>query len=913
MFKSKVLHIFLFTLLLNSMSYGQVDLDSKNDRFRAMWVFNIANNVEWQGGDTISTYTIGVYSNSKGVYNQLISLVASQKIHDKPVQIIFFSRVKKITKTHILYLGADKNPDIYRINDVLEGKNTLLITDRLDDADNMMVNILPFAQGAKRIELDKANIEAHFMNVTTQLLYHGGSEQELKDLYSQQKKELDEQIALMQQKKNEVEKLQKDMELQKEQLAEQQLLLQTQKLQLQQMGATLDQQKQALQDNDSLLLVQEMLIKQKQAEVQRQIQEMKNKEDVLNQKNTEIEAKQDELKDLEDQIATSKSALSSANNTIQTQKGILSIVAGFLIIILLFSIFLWAALRKNHRMNKELTRKNSEITEQKEHIEHQAVMLESTNKELEKLSIVAENAQNGVVIMNSVGDIEWVNAGFTKMYGYTLQLFIDEKDKNIFKSSNNPRIDKIVEKCMTQKVPVTYEVASKKRTGEDIYVKTTLTPILNENDEIEKLVAIDTDISEIKKAHKQISEQAEILQNTNKELEKLSIVVRETNNAVLITDGQGNIEWVNPAFTRTFGYTLEEFTAKVSKNIVADSSQQNVKESIQKMYDTKKPAYYQLLTHNKEGDEIWIQANLTPILNEQNEIEKIIVVDSDITFVKEAEKAIIEKNHELTAQKEKIEDQNTQIHASIKYAQTIQQSILPLDSVIEKHFDSEIIFRPKDVVSGDFYWFFASPENNCWYAATVDCTGHGVPGAFMSLIASRILNEILIKNPNIDPNLILEQTDTNIRKALMQEHTSNNDGLDIALCKVTKMADNFKAEFAGAKRNLYIHSQNDNDIINLPGTRRSIGGVKKTRKKLDFEKEEIILKKSDTLYLMTDGYIDQNNKQRKRLGSTKVKNIIDNIKNLDLKSQKETFETELDNQMIGTEQRDDITLWIIKL
>ncbi len=918
----KYIFIFaIFFIFITGNIYSQEDPDTENNRFRAMWVFNIANNVIWPQEDTLSTFKVGVYSSYKGVYNELITLAETQKIKNKKVEIIFFSRFRRIEYTQILYLGYDKNTDIFRVNDKIENKQTLLITDRLDEENNYMVNILPFDKGSKRIEIDKINIEAHDLGVTTKLLYHGGSEDELKDLYKQQKEKLDKQIAQMEQKKEEIANLQEEMEEQKQLLTEQKQMLQQQKQKLDQMKKTLEEQKQALSKNENMIQEQEKLIKQKQAEVQKQIEQMDKKEKILAQKNSEIEEKQDELKGLEDQIEESKTALSTAKDTIETQKGVLLIVAGFLLIIIIFSLFLWRALRKNSKMNKELKAKNAEITKQKERIEHQAILLENTNKELEKLSIVAENAQNGVVIMDPKGNFEWVNAGFTKMYGYTLQLFINERDENIIDASSNPEIEKLVKKCIDQKVPVTYEMESEKRNKEKIWVKTTLTPIINNENKIQKLVAIDTDITETKRAQEEISKrnekiaaQAEELKKSNIELEKLSVVVRETNNAVLITDKNGYIEWVNPAFEKTFGYSLQEFKEKVSTNIISDTTQKTVKKEIKELYETKKPVDYQLLTHNKNGKEIWIQANVTPILNDNNDIEKLIVVDSDITFIKQAEKEILEKNSELTAQKEKIQLQNTKIQSSIKYAQTIQQSILPLKSITNKYFQSELIFKPKDIVSGDFYWFYAHPQKNIFYAAAVDCTGHGVPGAFMSLIASRILNEILIKNPDIEPNQILEKTDDFIRKALMQDETNNNDGLDIALSKITKHNDNhITVEFAGAKRNLFVFSQNENNILSIKGTRRSIGGIKRTQQTIPFDSEKIVLRKNDIMYLMTDGYIDQNDKYRKRLGSLKVKDIFENIYNKNLKEQKEILLDKLDKQMKDTEQRDDITLWIIKL
>ncbi len=902
----------LFISQLSVYAQNNDDPDTKNDLFRAQLVFNVAEQVIWPSEDTINTFTIGVYSHSKSVYNHLITLAKDLKIKDKPVKIYFFFKYKQIEPVNVLYIGFDKRDDIFRVNDFIEGKSILLITDRLDEEFNYMVNILPFG-GVKKIEIDRQNIEAHNLKITDELIYHGGDEDDIKDLFTKQRKELDKQIEQLQKNNEEIKKLQAQLEIEKKNLEEKKLEIQKQKEKLQQMTLLLKMQQDSLLKNKDLLKQQERIMQIKQIELQKKVKELTDKQALLDSKNAEINAKQKELADLESKIEESKNQLTQANQQIETQKGMLLIGAIFLSVILIFSIFLWQALRKNSRMNKELQRKNKEISAQKDRIQHQAVLLEQTNKELEKLSIVAENAQNGVVIMDKYGNFEWINAGFTKMYGYTLQLLINERDKNIITASSNPQIEKYVNQCIEKKENVTYEVKTSKRNGEEIWVKTTLTPILNENDEIERLVAIDTDITEIKQAQKQIEKQAEILKQANQELEKLSVVVRATDNIVLITDGKGYIEWVNPAFTQTFGYTLEEFTAKVSQNIVSDSSQQEVKDKIALMYKTKKPVTYQLLTHNKDNQEIWLQANVTPILDEKQNIIKIIVVDSDITAIKKAEKEILEKNFELTRQKEHIEQQNKQISASIKYAQTIQHSILPVKSVVDNYFVSEILFYPKDVVSGDFYWFYHNPNIQQCYAATVDCTGHGVPGAFMSLISSRILNEIVIKRDDLLPSEILEQTDEHIRNALSQDVTNNNDGLDIVLTRIRKSENSYELAFAGAKRDLYIYKKNSDNIITLKGTRRSIGGVRKRTAKRPFETITENLASGDIIYLMTDGFIDQNDKKRKRFGTNKVIELIENVKNLPISEQRKAFVTALENQLDGTEQRDDITVWIIQL
>ncbi len=909
-------------LLFWFRAYSQyIDPDEANDRYRALWVYTIAENVIWPDENKIDTFTIGVYTRLNNLYKQIKE--NARPVKGKPVKVIHFTRLKKITPTNILVVGSDKNLDIYKINAIIKDNPTLIITDRLDDPDNYMVNIRPFNVGSKRININKDNINAHHLKVTETLIYHGGSEKELKDLYQKQKEELEKQKAEIEEKIKENQRLQEEIAKQKALLEEQTKEIQKQKEELNKLMAQINEKEAQLQKNIETLQKQEALIKSKQRELFLKQQELQKKKLELKQKNDEIKKKQQELATLEEKIKKTQNVLKQAHQQIQTQKDIILIVAIFLLIVMIFAILILRAYRQNKRMNEELKRKNAEILKQKEQIELQAKLLEETNKELEKLSIVAENAQNGIIIMDKEGNIEWLNAGFTKMYGYTLQLFINELDRNIIKASQNPEIKKYYEKCINEKVNVTYETESRKRNGEKIWTKTTLTPILNEEGEIVRLVAIDTDITEIKlaeqeirKQHEKIKKQAEELQKANIELQKLSIVAQKIENAVIITDAEGNYEWVNPAFERIFGFTLNDLL-RTKPNIIKYTTKQQVKASIEKALKTKQSVNYQFQTKNKLGKTIWIQATITPLVNDKGEIEKLIFVDSDITAIKEAEREILEKNQELLAQKEKIEFQNKQIQASIKYAQTIQQTILPPKEQIARFFESELIFLPKDIVSGDFYWFLHLEQDKTCFAAAVDCTGHGVPGAFMSLISSRILNEIVIEKGIHDPAQILETADQTIKQALRQDQSLNRDGLDIVLTKIYRKEQKdgqniYTIEYAGAKRPLIYLDSQTNKINKVEATRRSIGGIFLKVEK-PFTTNTLTLKSNDVLYLMTDGYIDQNDKNRKRFGSKRFFELLEKIKNLPISEQKQILLDELKKFMDTSPQRDDITLWILKL
>ena len=274
---------------------------------------------------------------------------------------------------------------------------------------------------------------------------------------------------------------------------------------------------------------------------------------------------------------------------------------------------------------------------------------------------------------------------------------------------------------------------------------------------------------------------------------------------------------------------------------------------------------------------------------------------------------IIRANRKIKYQKNTLDRQNKNIKASIRYAETIQQAILPEDSLLNNYFESFLIFRPKDIVSGDFYWFSKlnsyKPDVDSMFVAVVDCTGHGVPGAFMSMIGNSLLNEMINERRIESPKEILGALNNEIRKSLRQDQTDNNDGMDLLLCRFDKLKKNgLKMVFAGAKRSLYLIRKGDHELIRLKGDRKSIGGVENISKKPDFNNHEVLLGKGDCVYMSTDGIIDQNGPDRKRFGSKRFEAMIVDNFGLSIKEQRENINKEIDNFMHSEEQRDDITI-----
>lgn len=258
--------------------------------------------------------------------------------------------------------------------------------------------------------------------------------------------------------------------------------------------------------------------------------------------------------------------------------------------------------------------------------------------------------------------------------------------------------------------------------------------------------------------------------------------------------------------------------------------------------------------------------------------------------------------------KEEISRKNLQITDSLRYARDIQAMILPSRRRLTRLFNQYfVIYKPKDYVSGDFYW--AEQVENRKYIAVADCTGHGVPGAFMSMIGSMQLNQSVLRYQ--DPAAILESLNRGVRRALKQESNSNNDGMDICLCVIEESPENqtnsqsVRLIFAGAKRPLYYFSKGK--LGQIKGTRKSIGGVVR-RQDVAFEQSELTLDKGDCIYLTTDGYVDQASPKHQKIGTTQFLKWLESIAPQEIEKQEEFLLEKLAQHQLDAEQRDDITL-----
>ncbi|AFM03081.1 serine phosphatase RsbU, regulator of sigma subunit [Bernardetia litoralis DSM 6794] len=245
-------------------------------------------------------------------------------------------------------------------------------------------------------------------------------------------------------------------------------------------------------------------------------------------------------------------------------------------------------------------------------------------------------------------------------------------------------------------------------------------------------------------------------------------------------------------------------------------------------------------------------------------------------LVESKNQSIYAQNEYLEEQQEKIQLQNKNITSSINYAKRIQRAMLPSQNFLEEIFPKSFVyFNPRDIVSGDFY-FFTERDDKIVIAA-VDCTGHGVPGAFMSVIGNDLLTQIVVWRGVTESNLILNELHNGIVQTLKQEETENRDGMDISLCVLDKKTN--EIQYSGAKNSLLYVTPNGK-VNQIKGDRHHIGGVAKQLER-DFTTHSIKPEKGTRFYLLTDGYLDQfGGKHSKKYSTKRFQLFIEKLKPL---------------------------------
>lgn len=398
-------------------------------------------------------------------------------------------------------------------------------------------------------------------------------------------------------------------------------------------------------------------------------------------------------------------------------------------------------------------------------------------------------------------------------------------------------------------------------------------------------------------AQKQLRKSLITIQENEERFRKLSEVTQE---GIVFLDGN-LIKDVNSVLAKMMGYeSSKELIHKHYIDLIAPKYRFEIENRGGILEDS---LAHETVAIKTNGESFPIEIQSRKVTYEQEVVTVLSI--RDITEKKRTQ-AQLEEANRIARLVTELEKKNKDITSSIEYAQRIQEAILPSDQLMGKGFLQQfVLYIPKDIVSGDFYWF--AEKNEHALIAAVDCTGHGVPGAFMSIIGYSNLNKIVIEQGITEPAKILNQLDKEVTEALRQgeDQSRSRDGMDLALCSLNIYEK--KLRFAGAYRPLYLIREGQ--LNEFKGNSFPIGGNFKYKKDKVFTSHELTLQEGDTLYLFSDGFPDQfGGPDNRKYMTKKFKKLLLSLQQDDLPTQKEKLHNEFHAWKKDYKQMDDILI-----
>lgn len=378
-------------------------------------------------------------------------------------------------------------------------------------------------------------------------------------------------------------------------------------------------------------------------------------------------------------------------------------------------------------------------------------------------------------------------------------------------------------------------------------------------------------------------------------------ILEKLNSLIVVVNPAGDVEYVSPSAKRILGFEPEQLVGDGWWNLTRDNveDRQSIKAlTLQQMKQEAllETAPQERLLKTANGSERWILWNTS-----KGPLNTLVGIGHDITDRKKAELKLLEKNTELI-------QHNKDMLDSIQYASRIQEAILPDVQQIKNVFkDAFVFYQPKDVVSGDYYFFYQ--RGNMAFVVAVDCTGHGVPGALMSFIANGALKEVIIKKGIENPADILYALDDELYLALnkSKDGVVSIDGMDVAVGVFDFETQSFS--YAGAFRPVLV--VRDNELIELEASRYPIGFYADVKKV--FITQTIEVKQDDTFYFFTDGYCDQfGGEQKKKFNRKQFKELLLSAQDMEMDEQEAYLQYVLLNWRQDEPQVDDVLVMGIK-
>ncbi|HYG19060.1 MAG TPA: PAS domain S-box protein, partial [Ohtaekwangia sp.] len=521
---------------------------------------------------------------------------------------------------------------------------------------------------------------------------------------------------------------------------------------------------------------------------------------------------------------------------------------------------------------EELQRSNQKLEEQ----------IEEVNRTQKRMQLLLENASEVITIYEEDESIRYISPSVETILGYGQKEMIGKSDIDKVHPDHRNNVKELFRRMKEnpdEKVTIQYEYRAKD--GTFIWIESAGTNNMS-NPAIHGFILNSRDITERRRAEQE--------QRMRSKMQALS-----ENSPDLITRLEHEeISYINPVIE---DYTGKKPAAFLNRKVREAELDKDVLEGwlrvVEQVNALNETVSTEMNFPSEKGTRI-MQVNAIPEFDEANKVESVLVVSHDITERKMIELEIQNKNKKITE--------------SINYAKRIQTAILPNNRVISRTLpDSFILYKPRDVVSGDFPWYVQIKEDI--FIAAVDCTGHGVPGALLSLIGYFLLNDIVRSRKITEPGKILDLLDEGVTTTLRQdEDATTKDGMDIALCKIN-LNDGI-VEYAGAHRPLYI--MKNGVMEEVKGNKFPIGGGI-FKNQTNFTNTKIKLQKGDSIYFSSDGFPDQfGGPEGRKFGPKRVREIVERIHQRPMNEAVTVFDTEWEAWRGDQKQTDDVLLIGIK-
>lgn len=523
---------------------------------------------------------------------------------------------------------------------------------------------------------------------------------------------------------------------------------------------------------------------------------------------------------------------------------------------------------------EELKRSNIQLEEQ----------VEEVNRTQKRMQVLLENASEVVTIYESDGTIRYISPSVEKILGYRAEEMIGIRDVIYVHEEGIPAVEKMFADLIDDPDhTITIQFSYLRKSGERIWLEATGTNLINDT-AIAGIVVNSRDITERRRAERE--------SRMRGQMQALS-----ENSPDLITrvNKEGTFFYINPVIEEYTGVKPAEL---LHKNIEDASIKGGILEAwrsiIDNVVESQGKVAQEIDFESFMGNRV-MQVNAIPEYNEEQRLESVLLVSHDITDRKLIELEIQTKNKKITE--------------SINYAKRIQVAILPDNDTIRYVFpDSFILYKPRDVVSGDFPWFLQKDDDI--YIAAVDCTGHGVPGALISLIGYFLLNNVL--KDFSDTGDILDLLDAAVTKTLRQDggDSATRDGMDIALCRINKKKG--QMQFSGAHRPLYYLSANG-ELEELKGDKFPIGGGQ-YKNRSNFATHTIDYQEGDSLLFCSDGFPDQfGGNDNRKFSPKRIRDILKDNGQRPMDEICEAYDTAFESWKGDGKQTDDVLMIGIRL